>query len=156
MDATAIAALSSAPVPAPSMPGPGVDPATAGLFDRALRRVDTPAAAAADGARAALGQAAPPPGPSGCDCGPMVRGAFDGAGITVPDSPAALVAVGRPVAADPTKVRAGDLIATGDAATRRAHVGIALSAVEFVTTLDGRILAAPIPWDDVRSVRRLG
>ncbi|MDY7103245.1 MAG: hypothetical protein S0880_18840 [Actinomycetota bacterium] len=117
-----------------------------------------------DAAESMVGSAVSPPG-GGCGCGSMVG---EATGTTPPAATAdaapaptevwaRLEGLGRPVAADPGTVRAGDVLRFERPGTDELqHLAIVKTPATMITPdANGTVGVLPIPWREVSAVQRL-
>lgn len=122
-------------------------------FDAVLAQERTSAAggsAPAKSVEALIGTTVSAPS-GGCMCDAMA------ASITAPSVAGPVARPTLPVQATPFSVRAGDVLSI-DSGTdgERLHLAIARSALEMLTPgTDGVVRAVPIPWNQVREIRRV-
>ena len=99
-------------------------------------------------------------GPDAFDCSGLTRAAYLQAGTDLPHHAAWQADEGAPVQWRAEPVAPGDLIFTrgGRPEHDLGHVGLAVSATQWVVApAPGRLVElAPIPFDTVQRVRRLG
>jgi cell wall-associated NlpC family hydrolase len=125
-------------------PAPAPEPEVAVAVTYALAQVGRPYRYAASG-------------PFAFDCSGLTMAAYSEIGVALPHRSQTQARMGRGVDWQAEEIRPGDLIVTGGAGGRAGHIGMAISATEWVAApYSGRLVTREsIPFGRIQAVRRL-